>query len=115
MKLTAQVKLLPTPEQAQWLTQTLETANAACNSISARGWESKTLRQFPLHQLTYREVRDRFPLAAQVVVRCIAKVADAYKTGRNVMRIFKPHGAMALDDRILSYNLETREVSIWTV
>jgi len=115
MKLTSQVKLLPTPEQAQLLKQTLETANTACNYISARGWESKTLRQFPLHKLTYRDVRDLFPLTAQVVVRCIAKVADAYKIDRKVMRTFRPHGAIAFDNRILSYNLERKEVSIWTI
>jgi putative transposase len=115
MKLTAQVKLLPTPDQSQLLKQTLETANDACNYISKRGWESKTLRQFPLHKLTYRDVRNRFPLTAQVVVRCISKVADAYKLDRKTERIFKPHGAIAFDNRILSYNLEKIEVSIWTI
>ena len=34
MKLTAKVKLQPTPEQHQFLLQTLETTNAACNEIS---------------------------------------------------------------------------------
>lgn len=115
MKLTSQVKLLPTPEQAQLLRQTLETANAACNVISAHAWECKTLRQFPLHKLTYQNVRDRFPLAAQVVVRCISKVADAYKGDHTIKRTFRPYGAIAFDNRILSYNLERKEVSIWTV
>jgi putative transposase len=115
MKLTAQIKLLPSPEQAQLLKQTLETANAACNYISEQGWERKTLRQFPLHKLIYRDVRERFLLTAQVVVRCIAKVADAYKIDKKVMRIFRPYGAIAFDNRILSYHLDRKEVSIWTV
>ena len=115
MKLVAQVKLLPDSDQVQLLKQTLEAANAACNYISTRGWESKTLRQFPLHKLTYRDVRDRFPLTAQVVVRCIAKVADAYKIDRKMMRVFKLDGAIAYDNRILSYHLEKMEVSIWTI
>ncbi|MGZ6346318.1 MAG: RNA-guided endonuclease TnpB family protein [Anaerolineales bacterium] len=115
MKLVAQVKLLPDSNQVQLLKLTLEAANAACNYISARGWENKTLRQFPLHKLTYRDVRDRFPLTAQVVVRCIAKVADAYKIDRKMMREFKLDGAIAYDNRILSYNLEKMEVSIWTI
>jgi hypothetical protein len=34
MKLTAQIKLLPTPEQAELLKATLERSNAACNAIS---------------------------------------------------------------------------------
>jgi hypothetical protein len=33
MKLTAQIKLIPTPEQADLLKQTLEAANAACKAI----------------------------------------------------------------------------------
>ncbi|MEW6505241.1 MAG: transposase [Chloroflexota bacterium] len=115
MKLTAKVKLLPAPEQAELLRQTLEIANAACNYISEQAWERKTFRQFPLHKLTYHAVREKFPLTAQVVVRCISKVADAYKANRKAKRVFNPHGAIAFDSRILSCNLEKSEVSIWTV
>ncbi|MBW7959804.1 MAG: helix-turn-helix domain-containing protein [Candidatus Promineofilum sp.] len=39
MKLTAKIKLQPTPEQHAVLLQTLETANAACNDISQQAWE----------------------------------------------------------------------------
>lgn len=115
MKLTAQIKLLPSPEQASALRKTLEVANTACNYVSNQAWENKTFRQFPLHKLTYRDVRDMFQLTAQVVVRVISKVADAYKIDRKVKRTFKPHGAIAFDNRILSYKLESKEVSIWTV
>ncbi|HLO17552.1 MAG TPA: transposase [Anaerolineales bacterium] len=115
MKLIAQVKLLPTREQAAALRKTLEVANTACNYISDQAWENKTFRQFPLHQLTYRNTRETFQLSAQVVVRCVSKVADAYKIDRKTKRTFKPHGAIAFDNRILSYNLERKEISIWTV
>jgi len=115
VKLTAQIKLLPSPEQASALRKTLEVANTACNYVSNQAWENKTFRQFPLHKLTYRDVRDMFQLTAQVVVRVISKVADAYKIDRKVKRTFKPHGAIAFDNRILSYKLESKEVSIWTV
>ena len=77
MKLVAQIKLLPAPEQAQALRQTLELANTACNHISHQAWEAQKFSRYPLHQWVYREVRDRFPLSAQVVIRCISKVADA--------------------------------------
>lgn len=115
MKLIAQVKLLPTPEQANALRKTLEVSNTACNHISNQAWEYRTFRQFPLHKLTYRKVREMFQLSAQVVVRCISKVADAYKIDRKTKRTFKPHGAIAFDNRILSYILEQKEISIWTV
>jgi len=115
MKLTAQIKLLPTPEQAQTLLKTIEMANAACNYISDRAWEINVFSQFPLHKLIYREIRDTFQLSAQVVVRCISKVADAYKLDRKAKRAFKQHGAIAFDNRILSFSLERKEVSIWTI
>lgn len=76
MRLTIQLKLQPTPEQASALKRTLERANEACNSISRIAWESKTFRQFAVHKLVYQPVRETFELAAQMAVRCIAKVAD---------------------------------------
>jgi putative transposase len=113
MRLTIQLKLLPTPEQAGTLKRTLETANAACDYISQVAWESKTFRQFPIHRLEYSAVRDTFGLAAQLTVRCIAKVADAYKLDRKTLRTFVPLGAVAYDDRILSYIHANTAVSIW--
>ncbi len=115
MKLIAQVKLLPTPEQADALRKTLEIANTACNYISNQARENNTFRQFPLHRLTYREARETFQLSAQVVVRCISKVVDAYKIDHKIKRVFKRHGAIAFDNRSLSYELERKDVSIWTV
>jgi putative transposase len=115
MKLTVQLKLNPTPEQADALKRTLETANAACDYISQLAWELKTFRQFAIHKLTYATVRERFDLAAQLTVRCIAKVADAYKVDRKVQRSFAPHGALAYDNRILSFALPDSLISIWTL
>ena len=115
MKLIAQIKLLPTPEQGLALRKTLEVANAACNYISDQAWESQTFRQFPLHKLTYYSVKEIFDLTAQMVVRAISKVADAYKLDRKAKRTFKPHGAIAFDNRILTYKLERLELNIWTV
>ena len=112
MKLVANIKLQPTPGQAQALLDTMEQANAACNYISQVAWDSQTFGQFNLHKLTYHNVRERFPLTAQVVVRCNAKVADAYKLDRKTKREFRPHGSIAYDDRILRYYPD--QVSIWT-
>jgi len=115
MRLTIQLKLQPTPEQADALKRTLERANEACNYMSRVAWEAKTFRQFALHTLVYQPVRKTFELAAQLAVRCIAKVADAYKLDKQRMRIFAPRGAIAFDDRILSFALPKSEASIWTL
>lgn len=114
MKLIAQVKLQPTDEQAQALLDTLEKANAACNYISGIAWETKTFRQFSLHKLVYYDVRAQFGLSAQVTVRMEAKVSDAYKLDRKHKRVFVERGAIAYDERILSWRMPEQTASIWT-
>ncbi len=115
MKLTAQVKLQPTPEQRELLLQTLEEANCACSYISQRAFDEKTFRQFGVQKLLYKDVRERFNLSAQMVVRAISKVVDSYKINKKKQRSFKRHGAFPYDSRILTFKLEKREVSIWTI
>ena len=115
LKLTVQIKLQPTPEQADALRETLETANAAADRLSQLAWEAKEFRRFPLHKRFYRTIREEFPLTAQVVCLLNAKVADAYKLDKEVQRTFRKHGSIAYDARILSLNLIPSTVSIWTV
>lgn len=114
MKLIAQAKLQTTDEQKQSLLTTLQTANAACNTISEQAWATHTLHQYALQKLCYYAIKVRFGLTAQVVVCCIAKVADAYKLDKKTKRTFKPTGAIAFDDRILHWYLDKSFVSIWT-
>ena len=113
MQLTAQLKLLPKSEQHKLLEQTLLRCNEACNWISSIAWERQTFKQFSLHNLVYREARERFGLGAQAVIRCIAKVADAYKLDRKVKRAFHFDGAIAFDSRLLKFG--DTYVSIWTL
>jgi IS605 OrfB family transposase len=115
MKLIAQVKLNPTPEQHAALLATLAEANAACDAISAVAWHAREFRRLPLQKLVYHDSKSSFRLGAQVLIRCIAKVADAYKLDRKTQRMFKPHGALAFDDRNLTWYTELRAVSIWTL
>ena len=113
LRLTAQVKLQPTPEQYDLLRSTLQQANAACNTISQVAWSERAFRRVPLHKLVYHDMRDAYGLSAQVVVRCIGKVVEAYQLDRRTARTFRPDGAIAYDSRILSWNPQARSVSIW--
>lgn len=115
MKLIAQVKLQPTAEQAHALKRTMETANAVANQISAHAWNVGSFRQYDLHHDCYYEIREQFDLSAQMVVRAISKVADAYKPDRKTKRTFRPLGSIAYDNRILSWKPEGQTVSIWTI
>lgn len=114
MKLVANLKLKPTTEQESALLETLERCNEACNWLSGRAWETQTFRQYALHKLAYAEVRQRFALTAQAAVRCIAKVADAYKLDTKAKRTFRKHAAQPYDDRILRF-LEGDAVSLWVL
>ncbi|MBK7089850.1 MAG: transposase [Chitinophagaceae bacterium] len=113
MKLTLQIKLLPTKEQAKSLKQTIVEANTACNEISDRAWSKKVFNQFKLHKEVYHPIKSSFNLSAQMVVRCISKVCDAYKLDRKVKREFRLLGAITYDARILSYTKDG--VSLWSV
>jgi len=50
-----------------------------------------------------------------VIVRCIGKVADSYKLDKRTQRTFQPTGAIAFDDRILTWYVDKGRVSIWSV
>lgn len=113
MKLTLKIKLIPTSDQYQALLETIKEANAACNLISEIAWKNRVFNQFKLHHLCYNDIRDKFKLSAQIVVRCISKVADAYKLDRKKRRVFNELGSISYDSRVLSYHENV--ASIWTV
>jgi putative transposase len=113
VKLIVQLKLQPTPDQAIALLATLERANEAANSISQLAWENQTFGPYALQEEHYYEIKARFELTAQLVIRVIAKVADAYKLDRARPRRFRRHGSIAYDDRILRYGDD--RVSLWSV
>jgi putative transposase len=115
VKVIAQVKLNPTPEQHATLLATLQRANQTCDTISAVAWQAAELRRYPLQRLVYHDLRESTGLGAQLLLRCIAKVAHAYKLDRKIQRTFQPYGAIAFDDRILSWFTDQRAVSISTL
>lgn len=104
MKLTLQIKLIPTDEQAIMLKKTFSIFNEACNTISQIAWERHVFKQFSLHKEVYYSMRKTYHLSSQLVVRAISKVADAYKLDRKKQRHFREFGAITYDSRVLSYN-----------
>ncbi len=115
VKLVASVKLLPSNAQADALRETLQRSNAASNYVSEMAWEDRVFGKHRLQNLTYHEVKGRFSLTAQATIQAIRKVADSYRINKQTKRTYKPLGAIAYDDRILSWKPEASEVSIWTV
>ncbi len=115
MKLIAQVKLQPTEQQAEALHQTMLAYNAAANWISDQAWMRKTFRAYDLHHAIYYSVREQFGLSAQLTIRVIKDVADAYKLDTKRKRTFRKLGSVTYDSRVLRWLLFDSAVSIWTM
>jgi IS605 OrfB family transposase len=114
MKQTMVIKLAPEPDQHASLLRTLETFNAACNDMAAVAFREQCASKVDLQKLVYYDVRQRFGLSAQMTIRAIAKVIEAYKRDRKVQPRFRPKGAMTYDERILSFPRPDR-VSLLTL
>lgn len=114
MKLTLKIKLLPTDEQANLLLDTMKEANSVCNSISDVAWQEKIFNNFKLHHRTYHTYKATFQLSSQMLIRQIAKVADAYKLDKKTKRVFRPLGSIAYDSRIMTYKPDN-VVSLWCI
>ena len=103
MKQTLMIKLAPAEIQHKALLETMECFNEACNCISGKAFELKTANKIKLQQCIYQDIRKDFKLSAQLTIRAISKVCEAYKKDKKIQPIFKSHGAVVYDQRILSF------------
>jgi putative transposase len=103
VKLTLQLQLLPDESQASSLLATMERFNEAANWLAGHAFALKIANKIELQRLHYRELRERFSLSAQMAVRCIAQVCEAYKRDKSIRPTFRPHAAVPYDQRILSF------------
>jgi hypothetical protein len=88
------------PADPDGLRRTFETANGACDWISEQA-HHKTFRQLALDKLVYYQVRERFGLSAQMAVRGIAKVVDAYALNKRFpVRCAHPELGSGIRDRL---------------
>ena len=102
MLLTVKVKLLTSQAQHDDLLKTMERFNEACNYISDVAWLNRSFGKIKLQKILYYDVRERFGLSAQMVVRAVGKVSESYKIDRSVKHTFKLHGAVVYDQRTLA-------------
>ncbi|MFF3896813.1 RNA-guided endonuclease InsQ/TnpB family protein [Streptomyces sp. NPDC001812] len=134
MKLVVQIRLLPTPVQAAALEATLRACNEAATWVGEVAFAHGEFKNFALRKLTYEQVKSRWGLGAQAAQHTIKKTCDAYATLRANLTagrlgrpgsvrhrratqkpvVFRPLGAQPYDDRMLSWQLAERTVSVWT-
>ena len=103
MKLTLQLKLVPTPEQHTALLETMRAFNAAASYAADVGFTTHVFSQESIHVRCYRELRDRFGLSSQMAVRAIGKAVETFRRDKRVCPIFRPNGAMTYDERLLGW------------
>ncbi|WP_243723236.1 transposase [Actinomadura sp. 7K507] len=136
VKIVVQVKLLPSPEQAAALAATLHAVNTAASQVSAAAFGRFGLkgRVFDLRRACYGDLKAA-GLGAQAAQHVIKRVVDAYTTLRGQIKagrlgadgsprrikatskpiVFRRDAAHTYDDRNLSWRVDARTVSIWTV
>jgi len=103
MKLTLQLKLLPTPEQHTALLETMHAFNAAASHAARVGFDAGVFAQASIHVRCYRALRDRFGLSSQMAVRAIGKAVECFKRDRTTCPLFSPEGAMTYDERLMGW------------
>lgn len=103
MKLTLQIQLLPEPDHATRLREVVERFNEAANWLAGSAFEAKVANKIVLQRLHYPEIRERFGLSAQMAVRCIAQVCEAYKRDKAKRPEFRKHAAMPFDQRMMGF------------
>ena len=111
---TEMLKLAPSPEQADALLATMRACNAAATRAAEVAFEHRTANKIRLQPTVYADLRETFKLSSQMAVRAISKACEAYKRDKKIKPVFTQLGAVAYDQRILSWKGRDR-VSILTL
>ena len=103
MKQTMLLKLQPNPEQHRALLETMHAFNAACNATAEVAFSLTSANKFALQKHVYARLRAEFGLPAQLAIRAISKVSEAYKRDKSIQPTFRPEGAIVYDQRVMSF------------
>jgi putative transposase len=114
MLLTVKSKLITTQEQKDSLLKTMERFNEACNYISVFAFKNHIFGKISLQKELYYQIREKYNLSSQMVVRALGKVSESYKIDKKACHEFQPHGAIVYDQRILTIKA-TDLISILTL
>lgn len=114
MKRTVKCRLEPSSEQAVALIATLEAFAAACNAVVEIAHQTGKHRAYDLHHECYRDIKERFGLTSNYVVRAIARVAGSFGKGKTPAREFRPT-SLDLDKDLIRYQAYDETVSIASI
>ena len=103
MKLTLQIQLFPDRDHADRLKATVERFNEAAECLAGEAFDLKVANKIELQKTHYAALREKFGLSAQMAVRCIAQVCEAYKKDKTKRPCFRKHAAMPFDQRMMGF------------
>ncbi|HEV2665396.1 MAG TPA: hypothetical protein VG324_10810 [Blastocatellia bacterium] len=103
VNLTLQTQLLPDGDQAKKLSATMRAFNTAADWLAGEAFRLKTANKVELQQLYYRQLRDDFGISAQMTIRCIAQVCEAYGRDKSIRPRFRKYASVPYDQRLMSF------------
>lgn len=98
-------------EQSEAIDATMRAFADACNFVADMGRKEQVSRQFALHKLCYKAIRDRFGLSANLAVRAIARVAPRLAKPKTRHSVFQPT-SVDYDCRIFAFRERDWMVSL---
>jgi putative transposase len=107
------IRLETTEDDKVRLLETMRKYNEACNFVTEKAFSLKLSNKYKLQQQVYRDVRERYGLTAQFVIRIISKVVEAYKRHRTTKPKFRELGSIQYDQRNSKVGID--RVSIMTL
>ncbi|HEY7181008.1 MAG TPA: transposase [Blastocatellia bacterium] len=103
VKLILQTQLLPDGDQARKLSATMRAFNAAADWLAGEAFRLKNSNKVELQQLYYDQLRADFRISAQMAIRCIAQVCEAYKRDKSIRPRFKKYASIPYDQRLMAF------------
>ncbi|WP_028777624.1 RNA-guided endonuclease InsQ/TnpB family protein [Shimazuella kribbensis] len=81
--ITAKIQIYVPQEKVESLLVTTRSYRKACNFVSRKIFETKMLKQRPIHDLYYHELRSAFGLKSQMAQSVIKTVIARYKSAKS--------------------------------
>jgi putative transposase len=103
VKLILQTQLLPDRDQARKLSATMRAFNAAADWLAGEAFRLRNANKVELQQLYYNQLRDDFGISAQMAIRCIAQVCEAYSRDKSIRPRFRKYASIPYDQRLMAF------------
>lgn len=111
---TVSCKIQASGPERDSLVSTVSRFTAACNDILAVSNAHNTRSKFMLQKLCYRDIKNRYGLTSNYVIRAIARVAASFGKGKYTPTEYNANSA-DLDSHLIRYIPLSESVSIATI